>query len=416
MRGLSTFAAICALVLTSAKAFAEPPAPPMPPAPPDLAPQAPVPPPPAPSVDDRRRVIEMAPPAAQPAPTYSYAPAPYSYAPAPRYAPAPVVMDDCSCKPCGRQPCFHKRDNCGWAVDSCGNRYGPWDITLEGALSSISSPDGILGETLFVPGNQLSWENIDYDGQFGARLTVSYHYEPESRVELRGTYYGNPDANDRDAGFFAARPGASGLGDISRPVNASFEADAEMWSIEFNWWTELNCSGHWRWDAGLGFRYVSFDENAQVDFVTTGPGTFPVDNGFVRAEVTNDFIGAQAMVAAHADISDAMEFYGTLKAMFGSIDRKIDVSDVDIFAGGAHRASIDDDEFVFGLDVEIGLKWRLSRCLGLGLGYNMLFLDNVQRAEDSFDFGQSNSGAVQARQATDQLVTHTLFFGVSFNF
>jgi len=445
--------ALLGSALLGSPAFAED-APVPPPTPPEMAPQAvpvapaplplapaalPVPPapPPAPTFDERRRVIEQAPPSAAPAPTYyfypapapsGYAPAPYGYPPAPApyaaapYAAAPYAAAPCgtpscgSCAPCGPQPCFQKRDACGCRLDDCGNRYGNWDVTIEGAMSSISNPDGILGETLFVPGNQLAWDGVDYEGTFGARLSVSYRFECESRVEFRGTYYGNPDASDTDAGFFAARPGDDGLGDISRPVNASFQSEAELFSFEFNWWTELKCSGHWRWDAGIGVRYISFDEDAQADFVTTGPGAFPVNNGFVRAEVQNDFIGAQAMLAAHADISDSMEFYGSLKAMFGSVDRQIDVTDLDVFAGGFHSASVDDDEFVFGLDFEIGLKWHLSRCLALGASYNLLFLDNVQRGEDAFDFSQSNSGAVQARQATDQLVVHSLFFGVSFNF
>lgn len=398
--------------LASAAAADDAPLPPPPPPAdaPVMVPQAP----PPPTTEEHRRVVEMAPPTVHTAPrpvqTWTQPPA-QSY-PAPR----PALTEINSCAPCGPQPCFQKRDACGCALDSCGNRYGPWDVTIEGALASMSSPDGILGETLFVPGNQLNWNGVDYDGVLGGRLTFSYRFECESRVELRGAYYGNPDADARDAGFFAARPGDDGLGDISRPVNSSFQSDAELFSAEFNWWTELKCSGHWRWDAGLGIRYISFDEDARVDFVTTGPGVFPVDNGFVRSEVKNRFIGMQAMFATHADISENFEFFGSLKAMFGSIDREIDVTDLDIFAGSFHSASIDDDEFVFGLDVELGFKWRLSRCIGVGLSYNLLFLDNVQRGEDAFDFSQSNSGAVQARQAPDQLVVHSIFFGVNFNF
>lgn len=403
----SLLAAIGVLAVSS-PVWADDAAPAAPPPPPPPAVVAPAPPP---TTVERRIVIESAPSSAPTAP--SYAPAPY-YAPSPATG-RPVPMDR-DCTPCGPQGCFQKRDECGCPVDSCGNRFGPWMITLEGALSSISSPDGILGETLFVPGNQLGWENVDYDGQFAGRLTISYAFECESRIELRGTYWGNPDASDTDSGFFAASPGDDGLGDVSRPVNASLQSEAEMWGVEFNWWTELSCSGRWRVDAGVGIRYVSFDEDARVDFVTTGPGAFPVDNGYVRSEVENDWLGAQLMLAAHADVSDCVEVYGSLKAMFGSVDRTVHVTDLDIFAGGSHSADADDDEFVFGLDFELGLKWRLSPCLLIGASYNMFFLDGVQRAEDGFDFGLSNSGAVQAQQSPDQLVAHSVFFGVTFNF
>lgn len=408
MRGLPVFALVGTFVLFGATAHAEDaPTPVPPPPPPVLAPQPPVAPPPAPTPEESRRVIEQAPASAAPAPAPVYR----TMAP-----PAPTPTDPYTCAPCGPQPCFQRRDACGCRVDDCGNRYGCWDVTVEGSFSSISSPDGILGETIFVPGNQLSWDDVDYDGTIGGRLTVGYRTECLSRLELRGTYYGNPDGSDDEAGFFAARPGDDGLGDISRPVIASYESEAELYGIELNYWTELKCSGRWRWNAGFGLRYLSFEEDASVDFVTTGPGAFPVDNGYVRSEVSNDFIGAQGMLAAHVDVSPCVEVFGSLKAMFGSVNRDIDVSDLDIFAGSTHAASVDDDEFVFGLDFELGVKWSLSKCLALGASYNMLFLDGVQRAEDSFDFGQSNSGAVQARQDPDQLVAHSIFFGVTFTF
>src|SRR5262245_4485707 len=203
--------------------------------------------PPMPSPDDARRVVEQAPPTTTVQPEPIYRPAPMYYGPGPS-------------TPC----CFQRRDECGCALDACGNRYCPWMLTLEGGITSISSPDGILGERLFIPGHQLSWEDVDYPATFGGRGTLSYRYECLSRVELRVTYYGNPDEDNTDSGFFAARPGALGIGDVSRPVDATFDADAEMWSGELNWWTELMCSGRWRMDAGAGLRYVSFDENARV--------------------------------------------------------------------------------------------------------------------------------------------------------
>jgi hypothetical protein len=302
-------------------------------------------------------------------------------------------------------------------VDACGNRWGRWSVTLEGAAAWIGSPDGILGEPIFLQGNQLEWDNVDYDAALGGRLTFVYHTDCTTRFELRGTYYGNPVADQSDTGFFGATPGDDGLGDISSLVDADFHSEAELWSVEFNWWHEVDCSGHWRYDIGFGFRFIAFDENASVDFdVVEDTGGFPVDESFVTSDVTNRFYGLQLLGAIHYDATECFELYATLKAMFGSIQRDIDITDNDIFAGGTHTASSNDDDFVGGVEFEVGAIWRISRSVGIVASYDFLYLSDVQHAEDAMDFSVSNSGAVQAKQSPDQLVVHTVFLGVTFNF
>ena len=87
-----------------------------------------------------------------------------------------------------------------------------------------------------------------------------------------------------------------------------------------------------------------------------------------------------------------------------------------LLAGGPHTASEGDDEFVFGLNLDLSAAWHLTPHLAIVGGYDLLFLDNVQRAEDGMDFSNSNSGAVQATQNPDQLVIHSLFLGITFSF
>jgi hypothetical protein len=353
----------------------------------------------APTPDESRRIVEMAPPSGQPMP--------------PPYPPPMGVRTYDPC--CGPQPCFQRRDDCGWAIDCNGCLYGPLDITLEGMASWFSGPDGMLGELVAGLDDPIEWNDIDYPVAFGGRLTVSYRYEAQTRVELRGTYWGEADETSSVDGFFGALPGAGGDGDISRPVTADMESEAELWGIELNWWTEVSCSGHTRVDVGFGFRYVSFEEIARVDFTTLDVGPFPIADGFVESEVQNDFIGVQAMIAGHIDLSQTFEIYGSAKGLFGQIDRDVDVTDDSIFAGGTHSASVSDDEFVFGVDLELGFKWRISSRLAITGGYELFFLDGVQRAEDAMDFSRSDTGAVQATQATDQIVVHSLFLGLSIN-
>jgi hypothetical protein len=405
MRVLPFFGSVLALMASAAPAFAKDDAPPAP-----AAPVAPPPPPVAPTAAERVRVVEQLPPTVAPAP----APAPrYDmvavYSPRPAVAAAPVAA--CS-------DCFEPRDACGWAIDDCGNRLGRFDVTLLGMVSFVGSPDGILGEDLFVAGNHLDWNDVDYAGEFGGRIGMSYRVLPQSRVEAVGTYYGSPDDTNVQRGQFAARPGVTGLGDISRIVDATFTSEAEAFTLELNFWSEVSCSDRWRIDAGIGARYVSFDEQANVGFVTDAqnPGPFPIANGFVNSDVQNRFYGGQLALAAHYDANSCWTFNSSLKVMLGSLDRELVVTDDSIFAGGTHVSSEGDDEFVLGVNFELSAMWRLAEHVSLRAGYDLFVLDNVQRAEDGMDFSNSNSGAVQATQDPDQLVIHSLFFGVTFTF
>jgi len=359
------------------------------------------------TADEKKVVVESAPVVAAPAaPTYN---ATAVYSAGPTYV-APAPMGDCGC--------YQSRDACGWALDKCGDRYGRWNISLAGMYSSTGSTDGILGEKMFIPGNQLNWNNVDFDGKFGGRVGISYATEPQSRIELVGTYYGKPDGSDAQTGQFAARPGVLGFGDISRPTNAAFTADAETYGGELNWWNEIACKGHWRTDAGVGFRYLSFEENARVDFtnVVGGAGPFPVGNGFVTSNARNRFYGGQACFATHYDINCDWQLGASVKGLFGALDRNLTVTDLNVFVGGNHRARNDDNNFVFGVNLDLTLSWHIRKHIGVFAGYDLLVLDNVQRAEDGMDFSQSNSGAVQAKLVDGQLVIHSLFLGVVFDF
>lgn len=392
-------------------------------------------------------------PSYAPAPTYApapapvYAPAPTSapapvYAPAPSYTPAPVpaprptypyiptaderaaavrsaTADGTSCAtnaPCGREACFQPRDACGWPTDACGGRLGAFELELQGGAAWFSNPDGLLGELVAANPAQLDWNHLDYGLQLAGRVGASYRYAPFHRVELRGTYYGNPDDAGTRVGFFGATPGATGTGDLSRSVTAAFSTDATAWGAEFAWWNELGCEGHVRTDWGIGVRYLSFDETARVGFVAAGVGPFPVANGFAASDVTNHWFGLEAGFAVHVDLTEEFEMSGTIKPMLGRISSKATVTDDSVFVGGLHSASASDDAIVFGADLEIGAKWRLNERISIVGSVDVLFLDQVQRAEDALDFSHSTTGAVQARNRPDQLLITTLFLGVGFTF
>lgn len=371
---------------------------------------APAPMPAAPSTP--MRTVEQVPPSR---PALPYIPTADERAAAVRSA-----TSDCTtcptCAPCGREACFQARDKCGWPTDACGKRLGCLEIELQGGASWVSDPDGALGE--LVAGNTapLDWNHLDYATQIGGRGRIGYRFAPFQRVELRGAYYGSSDESSTKSGFFGATPGALGVGDLSRPVTADFSAESTSWGAELNWWNEFSCEGNLRFDWGMGARYVSFDETAHVGFVSTGPGPFPVANGFVDADVTNDWYGLQACFAIHADLTQEFEVSATMKALFGQLSSDTTVTDDSIFAGGLHSASASDDGLELGAEFEIGARYRLTEHISISGAANLLFLDNVQRAEDALDFSHSTTGAVQARNAPDQLVITSVYLGIVFTF
>ena len=356
-----------------------------------------------------------------PDPTYQPATAP-ALAPSPSDSRAAMrsIPSDCTtcpkCAPCGREPCYQKRDACGWPTDQCGKRIGCLDVALEGSYSFLSNPDGLLGE--LVAGNTapLNWNDLDYGGEFGGRVTIGYRYEPFRRIEVRGAYYGNPTDSRSVSGFFGATPGITGTGDLSRPVDAAFSTDATTWGVELNWWNELSCDGAIRTEWGLGARYVSFDETAHVGFVATGPGPFPVANGFVDSDTTNDWYGIQGCFAVHYDVTASLDLGFTVKALLGQVRSETHVSDDSIFAGGAHSASAKDEQIGIGADIDLSARWRVTSRISVIGALNVLWLDKVQRAEDALDFSHSATGAVQARNAPDQLLMESLYLGVAFTF
>ena len=313
--------------------------------------------------------------------------------------------------------CAQRRDECCWPVDNCGVRYGRFELTLEGMASIPSSPDGLLGEPVPGASDQFDWESLDYGIEFGARGTVRYAVSPGKWLEGRFTWYGDKYSDSADArpGRFGFSPGV-GIPPtgVSAASLGAMSASAELWSAELNFVGEFECSGCWRWDLILGARMIQFDEKARLDFAT-GPivGAGPA---FVDSDVTNHLIGGQLGLGAHWDVSSSVTLNFSLKAIMGDLSRKADVTDTSIFVGGPHASRLTQTEMVFGTDIEIGLRWRLTRCIAFTLGYNMLFLDNVLRANDAMDFTKSTSGAVQAKDDVDQLIVHSVFAGLNFNF
>jgi hypothetical protein len=298
---------------------------------------------------------------------------------------------------------------------------GRFELSLQGTYTWLPDPEHAFGIDTFFP-DQLRWDNLEYEPEFGGRVAARYAVGPYDKIEARFAYFGEFEDSQRQTGVFGYAPAAPpppipGVAEgVAGPFTANFAMESTLWTAELNWWSEWFCDGRWRVDTVVGARAIAFDEEADVSGFDPAfnPG-FP-GAPFVHSDTENLFLGVQAGARAHYDLNQCIELNASLKGMLGNINRKTVVSDNSVFSGGPHSGSLEEDEFVWGFEAEVGVRWRLVRWLSIEAGYSLLFLDDVQRANDALNFGASTSGAVQAQSDPDQLYAHTLFAGVTLQF
>jgi hypothetical protein len=319
-----------------------------------------------------------------------------------------------------RSTCCQRRDSCGWPLDTRGCRYGRLDLTLEGAYSILDQPSGPMGVpvSFVAPGpglpNQFDWGRVDYDGEFGGRGTIRWAVCPQKWLEVRGAYFGGFTGESRQTGSFGFTPGPAGLGGIAALNTATLAMEADLYSGELNYWQEACCHGKNRIDVGGGVRYVRFDETASAtnwaNAIIPGGGA-----PSIVANADNTFYGLQVGTVWHHDFSPCFEFRLGAKVLVGNVHQENEVVDANVFAGGTHRSTVEQDNVNLGLDVDVGILWRISPRFGVTLGYNFLLLDGLARANNVMDFTKSVSGAVQAQVADDQLINHAFLVGLNVN-
>ena len=189
--------------------------------------------------------------------------------------------------------------------------------------------------------------------------------------------------------------------------------EADAWTAEASWIRELGCGGNVRFDGILGLRAVGFNETASTTLQAAvgGPGAAPLS-----AESDNLFFGVQLGAGAHVEFCPRLELFGHGKLLLGMIRREVTVNDGGVFVAGAKSNTSEETEGSYGAQGEVGILWRITPHVGITVGYSLLFLDNVVRANDGMDFTQATTGAVQPRHAEDDLLVQTAFLGVQITF
>ncbi|MHC4549986.1 MAG: BBP7 family outer membrane beta-barrel protein [Planctomycetota bacterium] len=288
-------------------------------------------------------------------------------------------------------------------------------VAIEGLIAFLEGPQGTFGEPSGMA-DQLMWDVLSDGMAGGARLGAAYELGARDWLEARGTWYSEFDDQATQTGVFGFRPTPGGALGVSASNTATFAWSAKVWSGELNWWHLWRDLEEMQASFVVGFRYLDHDERVSATNWLTdfGAGADP----FVASEVQNRFLGGQAgLGATYRPGGRKLELVGSIKALFGAMLREVEVRDQAIFSGGLHVGRIEEDDFVFGFDLDVGIRIWFSERLAATLGYNLLFVNDIVRAHDALDFTQSATGAVQPTTRTlDTLVIHSVMIGVILDF
>ena len=286
-------------------------------------------------------------------------------------------------------------------------------VAIEGLIAFWDGLDGTFGEPT-GQADQMVWDVLGSTEAPGVRLGALYEIDNLNSVEARWTWFTGIEREGRQTGVFGYTPGDGNPSGISASNTATFRSESDVMSLEASWWRFLPQVEKVHANFLLGVRFIRHDEQASAtdwenDF---GAGSDP----FVASDVLNTFLGGQVGIAVFYRAGKRVEFVGILKGLFGAMMRDITVMDQAFFSGGLHTGSLEETDFVFGVDLDLGLRVWVSQRVAVTLGYNLLLLDGVVRAHGAMGFSQSATGAVQPIVTKDELVLHSVLLGVIVDF
>jgi hypothetical protein len=284
-------------------------------------------------------------------------------------------------------------------------------VHLEGGISLYPAPGGRVGFPLpaGVADPEIRWSRVDPGLAGAGRVTLTLGVGAGDVLEARGTWYGHTEGQSRETGVIAFRNPAPAVTPL---LSVDLSTEMDGYGFELSWLRELEPDEGTHYALGLGFRWMRFEEEARMDRWAPAPG--PPGTPFVRSRTVNELVGGQIVGAAWRDVSDELALKVVAKGIFGSVRRDLVVEDEAIFSGGQHRSTDETSEFGWAVEATLALGYRVSPRVALTLGYTVLYVDKVVRANDALDFGQAGSGVVRTRRETDNLLTHLAFFGVEF--
>jgi hypothetical protein len=315
---------------------------------------------------------------------------------APPPAPAPMVVaasPDCGCCP-APDPCRKSR------------------LEIQGHLAMLTpDPEGIVTVDTGAPG-QTTWDDLDYDPEIGGRVAFTFPWTCWD-VTIAGTWWGSWEGDHTTSGTtLTSTPVPGGPFNTSPPFDVVLHEEATLWDVNLVFMKAWTCSPCFNSRWGFGARWLHFDEEASFEFPV---GVVALTTGSFASDIDNDLIAAELVAEGVWKLSGCWDFLARGSVFAGWMHREGEMSAVNI-TPPITGASDEQDDFGFGGELEIALRWHPSACWSLSLGYGLLALGNVTRAHEAFDF--SNAGVLDIGPVfeDDLLLVHRVFVGVGFNF
>lgn len=319
------------------------------------------------------------------------APPPPPTAPAPAPAAAVVPASGCGCCP---------------APDPCRRNH----LEIQGHVS-VLTPDPEGGIAVDLGGDPARWDPLEYDPEIGGRVAFTF---PWSRwdVTIAGTWWGRWEDDATDFGSLTSTQFPGGPPGINPPDNVQLHEEATLWDVNLTFMKAWYCSPCFTSRWGFGVRYLHFDEEADFTFAAIGPA--PVFST-IQSDIDNDLLAAELVAEGVWKLSGCWDFLARGSVFAGWMRRKGEISVVNapITLTGA---TDDRDDFGYGGELELALRWHPSGCWSISVGYGVLLLGPVTRGHDSMDFENSAANDFGPVFNDDTLLVHRVFLGVGFDF
>jgi hypothetical protein len=284
-----------------------------------------------------------------------------------------------------------------------------WSVAVEGGIAITDDPEGILGLPLGGRGRPFDWGENSYGSAFAARVTVTRHIRQCQRLELRGMWTADwKDTTPQEGRNFGFSQNTGGGLILSPQVASTLTNQSNLWSVELNWWRTTPRRGGSRLDYAVGLRVIQFEDKARAtDWVGLAP------DAYLEGEATNTLWAAQGAVAWRLGAWKRFELSVGGKGMVGLRNRDLTERDTSIVTGGPTTdARRERTDFGWALEGEITAIFRPVARIGITASYTILFMGDVTHANKMLDLSRAATGSVQIVDSKDDLLVHSLFFGV----
>lgn len=307
-------------------------------------------------------------------------------------------------------------------------------------LVTSASLDDPLPGALGQPGTKilLGDEKIAMQWQNGFRVALGSWIDPCQHLGIEGSFFMLPNKTHRQSERTSGAPGSiniavpifdvTGLWGLNGvpgetvfilpgPLDGpgfqgrfSLKMSSKLLGAELNSLVNWINTSEFKLDLLCGFRWVQLQESLLFRGKTDALPNAPIAAGFYNFKdnfkTNNNFYALQIGLKADCRM-DKWCFNGVAKLALGYMDQKVRIDGKsqtldgnlfymtkntgdEILGGGifsepTNRGSHPHDKFAVALETGVNLSYQFSHCFEIGVGYNILWLNQVLRPGDQID-------------------------------